>query len=335
MTATLPKQDGQVQIPAQAHPAKPGERSLTVYVRYPGGKLERVTRSTGLMLSLHNWGGQEFSGAPDPAILTEEFNCIVIGVDYFQSGAEDSDLPYDHGWLQALDVLRALHFVITALDQEKVPFAADRIYAVGGSGGGYVSLMANKFAPRTFAAVVDISGPKELSDDVAFGLERGSDLNARYSTDEESPAFLSIDQQELRQLRHAGHLRAMKAWGNSAKIISVHGESDASCLFPEAQAYAESLVDSGLDFLFVPVTSADLDGVIFQDTGHGLGNRTAIALHVAGEYLTVQGPSARRLPGATDFARREVIRYQTTNGSWFIDYANGYPVGRYEAAPQP
>ena len=42
------------------------------------------------------------------------FDVVAIGVDYLQSGRQASiedPEPYDFGWLQALDALRALHFV--------------------------------------------------------------------------------------------------------------------------------------------------------------------------------------------------------------------------------
>lgn len=60
------------------------------------------------MLSLHNWGGVGFVGAPDPAALVDAMDLVVIGVDYLQSGPDEAlqGLPYDFGYLQALDALR-------------------------------------------------------------------------------------------------------------------------------------------------------------------------------------------------------------------------------------
>jgi hypothetical protein len=112
---TLPMTMGEVSISAQEWPLKPGPRQVVVHVRYPGAgsKIEGVKADTGIMLSLHNWGGVASGGSADPGILANEFNVIAVGVDYLQSGPQASirdPEPYDFGWLQALDALRALHF---------------------------------------------------------------------------------------------------------------------------------------------------------------------------------------------------------------------------------
>ena len=96
----------------------------------------------------------------------------------------------------------------------KIPFAAGRIYGTGGSGGGNVIQMANKFAPRTFTCIVGLSGMASLTDDIAFNLPGGSGLNARCSCDPASPAYLTKDMQEIRDLGHPGHLAEMARLGN-------------------------------------------------------------------------------------------------------------------------
>ena len=73
--------------------------------------------------------------------------------------------------------------------------------------------MANKLAPRTFAAIVDMCGMAKLSDDIAFGIEGGSSLNAGYSQDPESPEYLTPDAQALRDLGNPTHLKQMVDWG--------------------------------------------------------------------------------------------------------------------------
>ena len=40
-------------------------------------------------------------------------------------------------------------------------------------GGGNITLMVNKLAPRTFAAAIDMSGMARLTDDIAFNLPGG------------------------------------------------------------------------------------------------------------------------------------------------------------------
>lgn len=330
--------NGSFRIPVQEWPLKPGPREVVVHVRYPGPERHRrnIRPTTGLMLSLHNWGGTGFVGTADPDVLADTFDVVAIGVDYLQSGRQasiDDPEPYDFGWLQALDALRALHGVMEGLVQAGISFDRSRIFTTGGSGGGNVSLMANKLAPRTFAVVIDLCGMKKLSDDIAFNLPGGSELNARYVRDPAHTFHLSPDAQELRFLGHPGHLAIMKHLGCSASIITVHGVDDRTC--PDVDEFVANMKASGLDFTHVPVTRERIDGRIFTSTGHALGDRTRIVEQVAGRYLDPRSPQALRRQGPTDFERREAIRYPTQNGVWVVNYASGDPVGHFERKPQP
>lgn len=331
----LPERSGTVVIPAQEWPLRPGPRGIAVHVRYPGGAAGgpgTVRASTGLMLSLHNWGGTGFVGTADPGFLADTYDVVAIGVDYLQSGRkasiEDPE-PYDFGWLQALDALRALHFVWDGLTRRGVAFDRSRVYATGGSGGGNVCLMANKLAPRTFAVVVDISGMKKLTDDIAFGLPGGSELNARYVRDAGHPFHLSEDARAIRDPAEPVHLALMKRWGCEARILTVHGVDDGVC--PGADEFAAAMRAGGLDFTHVRVTADRVDGEVFTGTGHSLGDRTRILAHVAGRYLDPGSPRMVRRRGATDFERREVLRYPTAGGQWVVRYDAGYPEGEWEA----
>ena len=329
----LPPSDGDVMIPAQEWPRSPGPRSVKAYVRYPGGALDNVNAGTGLMLNLHNWGGTDCTGAADPAALVDRYNVVVLSVDYLQSGPhkEGDDTPYDFGYLQALDALRALYSVFNGLGQLDKPFAKGRIYATGGSGGGNVSLMANKLAPRTFACVIDMCGMAKLSDDIAFYLPGGSKLNARYNRDPESPRYLNADAQALRFPGHPGHVSTMKALGNTAKLIVVHGVSDESCPVEDAREMVRNMQGAGLDVEPYFIADADVDGKVLKTTGHALGDRTAIVHRFADRYLKPDSPEKFHREGTTDFEQRdEKVRYETPNGAYVISYVAGYPIGRFE-----
>ena len=88
----LPETMGTVSIPAQEWPVKPGPREIAVTIRYPraGSKIQGVLPTTGLMLSLHNWGGTGSGGSADPGVLAEKYNVVAISVDYLQSGKKAS-----------------------------------------------------------------------------------------------------------------------------------------------------------------------------------------------------------------------------------------------------
>lgn len=334
--ATLPDTDGEAVIPGQEWPLRPGPRTLKLGIHYPDGTRRGINASTGIMLTLHNWGGVGAGGAADPVALARRYNVIAVWVDYLQSGPRTAENPepYDFGYLQALDALRALHFVYEALQREATPFAAGRIYATGGSGGGNVSLMANKLAPRTFACIIDLCGMARLTDDIAFNLPGGSKLNAGYSDDPQSPWFLSADAQQIRFVGHPGHLQTMKRLGHAGKIVVVHGVEDTTCPIEDAREMVANMRQAELDVEAQFITAEHLDGKVFTSAGHPLGNRTAIVFRVADSYLLPDSPQARVRQGPCDFdLRDDRVRYATPNGTFVISYETGFPIGRFEAGP--
>ena len=333
----LPVKNGAVEIPAQEWPQRPGPRTVRVLVHFPNGTIDSVNDKTGVMLTLHNWGGTDCVGTADPGTLAKSLNVVALCVNYLQSGKADSidgPEPYDFGHLQSLDALRALWFVREGLKSAGKPYDDGRLFCTGGSGGGNVTLMANKLAPRTFACSIDMCGMKKLSDDIAFNLPGGSSLNARWSRDTSSKNHLSLDEQELRFVGHPGHLAEMQRLGATNKLFVVHGVEDSTCPYADAVQMVDLMREAKLDVEPKWVTKDDLDGKVFTSAGHALGNRTQIVLTVGAKPLAAEGPDARRRSGPSDFDRREAIRYRTTHGHFVIDYAAGYPVSRFEPASQ-
>lgn len=330
----LPEQNAAVEIPAQEWSLRPGPRLVRVLVHYPGGKLTSVGERTGLMLTLHNWGGIDCVGTASPTVLAEKLNVVTLCVNYLQSGPKDSiegPEPYDFGYLQALDALRALWWLDHGLKGRGVPFATGRVFATGGSGGGNVTLMCNKLAPRTFACVIDLCGMKKLSDDIAFKFPGGSDLDARFSRDPTSPNFLPLDHQELRFLGNPIHLATMKSLGSPTKIVTVHGVDDSTCPYPDAVEMVDWMRRAKLDVEPHFIGKDRIDGKVFTSTGHALGNRTEIVLQLGAKLLSSSDTERRERIGPCDFERRGTVRYRTSNGAFEIDYSAGFPVGRFVA----
>lgn len=334
----MPARNGTVEIPAQQWPQHPGLRTVRVKVYYPGGTLASVTKQTGVMLTLHNWGGEDCAGTANPDVLAKRLNVVGICVNYLQSGRKasiDDPEPYDFGYLQALDALRALWFVCDRLEGAERPFDKGRLYCTGGSGGGNVTLMANKLAPRTFACVIDMCGMKKLSQDIAFNLPGGSGLDARWSREPASPNYLSSDHQELRFVANPGHLRTMKSLASASKVIVVHGVDDTTCPYADAVELVTNLQAAKLDVEPHFIQKQYLDGKVFTSTGHSLGNRTEIVFRVAGRYLRPDSPDLIHRQTPSDFDRRDEVRYETSGGAFVISYEDGYPVGRFEPAAAP
>ena len=332
----LPLKNGAIDIPAQEWRHRPGARTVRVSVHYPDASIESVDSKTGLMLTLHNWGGTDCAGTASPTALASRLNVVAICVNYLQSGRADSidgPEPYDHGYLQALDALRALYFVYDGLKTAERPFDRGRVFATGGSGGGNVTQMCNKLAPRTFACVIDMCGMAKLSDDVAFGEPGGTGLNARWSRDSASPNYLAPAHQEIRFVGKPDHLAVMMKLRNPAKIVVVHGRDDNTCPFADKVELVENMHAAGLDVEPHFLAQEDLDGKIFTSTGHSLGNRTEIVFKVAEQYLAPdQKKTSRRVRKPNDFETRGSIGYPVTGGEFVISYSSGYPVGHFIAS---
>lgn len=333
----LPANNGEVTVPVQEWPWQPGPREAKVYIHYPGGLLTNVATDTGLMLSLHNWGGTYKTGTADPEQLADRYNVIAICVDYLQSGPFDSATgpPYDFGYLQALDSLRGLYSVWHGLEATGRPFARGRIYATGGSGGGNVTLMVNKLAPRTFACIIDMCGMAKLSDDIAFGIPGRTHLSAGYSQDPGNRSYLTPGDQALRFVGYPDHVKTMKALGNAAKVIIVHGTDDKSCPVEDAREMAENMRVAGLDVEPHFIGKDDIDGKAVKNTEHSIGDRTQVVFQFADAYLKPGLPTSLMRKGMSDFeARDEKVRYSTPDGSYVISYKGGYPEGRFEASSE-
>lgn len=329
----LPLRNGAVDIPAQEWRHRPGPRTVRVSISFPNGTLESVDAKTGLMLTLHNWGGTDCAGTASPTALASRLNVVAICVNYLQSGRADSidgPEPYDHGYLQALDALRALFFVYDGLKRIERPFDRGRIFATGGSGGGNVTQMCNKLAPRTFACIIDMCGMAKLSDDIAFGEPGGTGLNARWSRDPASPNYLSPAHQEIRFIGLPEHLAVLKRLRNSAKVVVVHGRDDRTCPFEDKLELVENMKAAGLDVETHFLSQDDLDGKVFTSSGHALGNRTEIVFRVAEPYLAAdRKKTSRRVRKPNDFERRDSIGFPVTGGEFVISYSRGYPVGHF------
>ena len=125
----LPTKNATVSIPAQEWPQKPGPRMVGISIHYPDGTIGSVSKSTGLMLTLHNWGGTFCAGTANPDALAKRLDVVAICVNYLHSGRQASiedPEPYDCGYLQGLDSLRALWFLFDGLKQEACPRSREK-----------------------------------------------------------------------------------------------------------------------------------------------------------------------------------------------------------------
>jgi predicted peptidase len=229
-----------------------------------------------------------------------------------------------------MDVIGALYTVRGQIKAQGLEFNENRIYSMGGSGGGNVTQMAMKLAPHTFACGVDICGMPGLIDAIAFGTGDGTNLNAGYSRDPQSPAFLTKDMQEIRDFGNPLHCRILHAANPKLKIVIVHGAGDKTCpLLPKITQY-RNMLESGISVDAHFITEFDVDGSIIKDTGHAVGNREQVVVKFADVYMKENGAFAKSLSAPNDFSRKGKVEYPTSNGKYIIDYSS-YPNISFEA----
>jgi len=327
----------QQEFEAQTWPFEPGDRTVKMYVREPAGG---VTPNTGMMLVLHCWGGrydeQLYLGWCEK--FGDRYNVITASVNYLQSaGAEPwvlGALPYDHGYLQAMDAVRALYHIAEQLSTGEVAFNPRRCYAMGISGGGNVTLMANKLAPHTFACVADHCGMPGLTDAIAYGAgEYGSHLNAGYSQDPLSPAHLTKDMQQMRDPGDPAHLRIQFAANPDNKVIIIHGLDDRSCPVVHKITVFRNMVDAGFrpDGHFL--SQWHVHSTPAAATEHSMGDHAEILPFFADAYMLEKGELALELSGRNDFERGGQVEYPTQNGRYVVNYS-GVPSVRFEGSSE-
>jgi predicted esterase len=310
-------------VPAQEWQFTPGERTVPIYVREPEAG---VRASTGIMIVLHGWGGDYRSESMMAWIdfFPDAYDVIVVSVQYLQSTKKwwpgERKVPYDHGYLQAIDAIRALGFVRERLREAGAEYDDTRLLIMGASGGGNITQMAAKFAPRTFAVAVDCCGMPGLTDAIAYGTGEGTTLNAAYSRDPQSPSYLAPHAQRIRDFGDPQHCRIAADLAEDLKIVIIHGLEDAVCpAVPKIRQFA-NMVEAGLDVDAHFLGEADVDGESVTAPDHGIGPMHLATDRYAGMYLRPDGPLARRLSGPPDLDRGEQIAYPVEGGRYVIDY---------------
>ena len=293
-------------------------RVVQAHICWPNAPLNE---NTGSMLVSHNWGGTWEMCWEWCKVLANKFNLICIDTDYYQSGWVAGDPTYDHGFVQAMDCLRALYEVRNYLIANKLPFNRQRNYAAGASGGGNISQMVNKFAPHTFGCIIDLCGMPGLTDNIAYGVGR---LNAGYSCDPQAENYLAKHMQEIRDFGNLEHLKIQYECNPGNQVVIVHGVDDDYCSCADKAKIFANMLAIGFKPEGYFITPGMVDGLIVLDTGHSIGDRAYIIAKYGQRFIAEHGKFVK-LVEADDFERKSKIIYPVTGGVYCIDYASGAP----------
>jgi hypothetical protein len=182
--------------------------------------------------------------------------------------------------------------------------------------------MAAKFAPRTFAVAVDCCGMPGMIDAIAYGTgEWGTPLNAAYSRDVGSPAYLAPHAQRIRDFGDLEHCRLLATMAPELKIVIIHGLADTVCpVVPKIRQFA-NMVEAGLDVDAHFLSEADVDGESVTAPDHGIGPMHLATDRYAGMYLRPESPLARRRSGPADFDLGGEVVYPVEGGRYVIEHA--------------
>ena len=292
----------------------PGPRQVDMYSTFPE---HGTNENTGIMLVLHNWGGTWDFCASWCRILSEKFNLICLSVNYLQSGWRLGDMTYDFGVIQSSDCLRAIYWMRDFLNRNNIPYNPRRTFSGGASGGGNLSQMVNKFAPRTFGCIVDMCGMSGLSDDMAFG---NGILNAGYSRDPEHPAYRTAAMQEIRDFGNPEHLKLQYAANPDNQVVIIHGMDDEYCPCSAKIQVFQHMVEAGFQPDGYFITPAMVDGIVITGTGHAVGDRPYVIATYGKPYLSERGEFAKVLQNPDDFELKHVVEYPVTGGSYRMDF---------------
>ncbi|MGV8056602.1 MAG: DUF2920 family protein [Smithellaceae bacterium] len=179
------------------------------------------------------------------------------------------------GFLPAIDHLTVLGEIL-----QKYPLDRSRIIAFGTSYGGYIALLLGKYAPETFAAIIDNSGFSRLDIDEMCGREmmmvaKEMDINGILFTcfndnpwtvrDDQSPFYLSDGRRKIRSLLEREHLAP-----SPTRYYIFHSLRDQIAPISEKKQFVNNLQSKSIAVFFREIDENDLDGKIFKTTEHGM-----------------------------------------------------------------
>lgn len=265
--------------------------------------------------------------------LSDYVYCVVTGIDFEQD-------YNDFGYIQAIDCITALNAIIAIAEDNGHHLCLGRVFAFGIGHGGYVAMMADKFAPSTFALVADNSGwiypelhrlyADTKEKEFPNGLIISQRKPAAYDLEPGKDHSFTQDMFEIRSLNNFGHRKQMQPL-HKGRYILLHGELDKTVFPAEKRKFADLLESLGFSVelhLFGPL---DIDGVMLHHVTHGLpGNWKALFERYCDPYCLECGDQSLVLSGDNELTRKDKIIYGTSNGRYVIDYSYLAPVIYYE-----
>lgn len=222
----------------------------------------------------------------------------------------------DMGFMQAIDNINAVLYILNFLYENNLPFNTKKILSYGFSHGAYLAYLCNAFAPKLFSLIIDNSAwlyPvyllttrlfwAKITDYIrlCFSFEyfacKNSNLKVIYDKD-----ILSLDY-------------LYSKFNNKCEIIAYHGFDDELIHAIKKRAFCNKLNYCNYN----EIDEYKLDNNIFKSTTHGLGADFKKLFHLTMENLDFNFDKSNEL----EFV--EEVVFKTDKATYKIDYQNIFP----------
>ncbi|RJG24821.1 DUF2920 family protein [Paenibacillus thiaminolyticus] len=252
------------EIPAHANVYTNTPRTNKVYFSTPS---QGVNKDTGLLLLIPGYGGHSQSNVYRKMRRTfaDDYNLICIQCDYFgqefmqNEVLEESVENFnDMSFMQAIDNINAVLFVIEALQRKNFSINYGKVIVYGQSHGAYLSYVCNAFSPNLFTMLIDNSS-------YLYPLYLVSERNLKYPDRQVTFHYLASDFPKENEIFYLPSLYSK--FENQCKIISYNGTHDLMVPQESKEKFCRGIHPS-----YFELVSVDrVDGGLFKSTQHGLG----------------------------------------------------------------
>ena len=236
--------------------------------------------------------------------------------------AKDSYLSF--GFLPALDLLCVVGEIL-----KKFKLNKKKILAFGTSYGGYLSLLASKFAPNTFSSIIDNSGfvTTRINEIIDNGLDSfflaHTNINGVLYPyvhkhpwtilDAYSPFYFSDSHRMIRSLLEENHLQKTRT-----KYFIYHSANDEIAPIAEKEKFIE-ILNRYADVFYKKISENDVDGKTFKNASHGMNASMKGLFDLVAEKATLEKESS-----FTDFDLESRLSFNCNNKNYIFDYDKSY-----------
>ncbi|MGE5396038.1 MAG: DUF2920 family protein [Chitinophagales bacterium] len=230
----------------------------------------------------------------------------------------------DYGFIQAMDCLWALGALKQILTSEGVSINQSRTYAYGINEGGHIVQMCGRFAPRTFALIIDNSGYPFITIETMLGKEDTYEkrwlsvgnssigvnvsLPKTYGIREGARYYVTEDMLEIRNLNQF-------IVDSPTRFVVIQMEKDN----PDKRKLYEEMVKGGLDVNYV-----------VREENLNEENVVSLFEEYADHFISTDSPDMLSSSGLSDFELATRMEFDTTNGKYILDYSSGAPQIEFE-----